>query len=156
MGRNDLLLVRGQIVIIWFGYKLLGFFVFLSFFFLGPHWRHMEVPRLGVELEHSLQQCQILNPLSEARIEPATSWFLVRFVSAALWRELLIPFLKLTLMGVPVVAQWKWIQLLSMRMRVQFLVWLSGLRMLLPWAVVQVAEVAQMLRCCGCGVGQQL
>ena len=57
--------------------------------FLGPHPWHMEVPRLGVELElqllayttatatpdlsrvcnlhHSSRPCQILNPLSEAR-----------------------------------------------------------------------------------------
>ena len=60
--------------------------------FLGLHWRHMEVPRLEVELElqltayttaythtatwdpsciydlhHSSWQCQILNPLREAR-----------------------------------------------------------------------------------------
>ena len=63
-------------------------FVFLSFF-LGPHLKHMEVPRLGVKLElqlpayttatttedlsrvcqphHSSRQHQILNPLSEAR-----------------------------------------------------------------------------------------
>ena len=26
----------------------------------------------------------------------------------------------------------------------------------LPWAVVQVADTAQILRCCGCGVGRQL
>ena len=59
------------------------------FFFLGLHFWHMEVPRLGVELElqllayatarakedlshicdlhHSSWQCQILNPLSKAR-----------------------------------------------------------------------------------------
>ena len=57
------------------------------FFFLGPHMKHMEVPRLGVELgllaytiatamqdpSHicnlrcSLRQCHILNPLSKAR-----------------------------------------------------------------------------------------
>ena len=58
-------------------------------FFLSPHLRHMEVPRLGFKLElqlpayaratampdpsrvcdlhHSSQQCRILNPLSEAR-----------------------------------------------------------------------------------------
>ena len=58
------------------------------FFFLWPHLWHMEVPRLGAELElqlpayttatatqntslfcnvhHSSRQCQILNPLSEA------------------------------------------------------------------------------------------
>ena len=64
--------------------------VLFFFFFLGPHLWHMEVPRLGVELELQLQalatamatpdlrhicdlcrsflqQCQILNPLSEAR-----------------------------------------------------------------------------------------
>ena len=60
-----------------------------SSFFLGPHPRQMEVPRLGVsselqlpayatatatwdsshvcDINHSSQQCQILNPLSEAR-----------------------------------------------------------------------------------------
>ena len=63
---------------------------FLSFFSLGPYLQHMEVPRLGVELEllqllvyatttamqgpsrichlqHSSWQYQILNPLSEPR-----------------------------------------------------------------------------------------
>ena len=62
--------------------------IFFFLPFLRPHWQHMEVPRLGVELElqllafdiaiamhdsslicdlhHSLQQCQILNPLSKA------------------------------------------------------------------------------------------
>ena len=61
----------------------------LFFFLLGPHLRHMEVPRLGVEselqlpayttaaatqdwsrvcdLHHSSWQCQILNPLIEAK-----------------------------------------------------------------------------------------
>ena len=66
------------------------FFSFLGLFiFLGPHPWHVEVPRLGVELElqllayttptasrdlslvcnlhHSSQQCRILNPLGEAR-----------------------------------------------------------------------------------------
>ena len=64
-------------------------FILLFFFFKGPHVRHMEVPRLGVEselqppayttatampdpsricdLHHSLRQCWILNPLSEVR-----------------------------------------------------------------------------------------
>ena len=72
----------------------------LFFLFLGPHLWHMEVPRLGVKLElhllayatatampdlsgsceihHSSRQCQILNPLSEARdrthILMDTSW----------------------------------------------------------------------------------
>ena len=73
------------------------------FCFLGPHLRHMEVPNLGVkselelpayttatatrdtshihDLRHSSWQCWIPDPLSEARIEPAPSWILVRFVS---------------------------------------------------------------------------
>ena len=72
---------------------LLLLFLFLKnffyFCFLGPHLLHMEVPRLGVELEPQLPayatatatrdltcnwdlhnsswQCQILNPLSKAR-----------------------------------------------------------------------------------------
>ena len=63
--------------------------IFFYYYFLGPHPQPMEVPRLGVELElqlpayttatatedlscvcdlhHSSQQCQISNPLSEAR-----------------------------------------------------------------------------------------
>ena len=63
--------------------------LFVCFFFLGLHSRHMEVPRLGVESElkplayttatatwdpscvcdphHCSPQCQILNPLREAR-----------------------------------------------------------------------------------------
>ena len=65
----------------------MNFFFFLSF--LGPHLWHMEIPRLGVELElslsayaratamkdlsrvcnlhHSSRLCWILNPLSKAR-----------------------------------------------------------------------------------------
>ena len=66
---------------------ILHFNLFVFFFFLGLHLRHMEVPELGVQSElqayatatamqnpryicdlcHSLQQCQILNPLSKAR-----------------------------------------------------------------------------------------
>jgi len=70
--------------------KSAGLFLFLFFVFLGSHPRHMEVPRLGVELElqlltyttatampdpshvcnlhHSSQQRQIFDPLSEARV----------------------------------------------------------------------------------------
>ena len=73
---------------------------FFLFVFLGPYPWHMEVPRLGEELElqlpayaratatramsrifdlhHSSQQCQILDPLSEARdhtrVLMDTSW----------------------------------------------------------------------------------
>ena len=64
-------------------------YLFIYFCFLGAHMQHMASPRLGAELElrlpayttatakpdpscicdqhHSLWQCQILNPLSEAR-----------------------------------------------------------------------------------------
>ena len=73
----------------------------------------MEVPKLGVELElqlpadttavamldlscvfdlhHSSWQHRILNPLSEARDEPATSWLLVGFIFAAPQWELQEP-----------------------------------------------------------------
>ena len=63
-------------------------FSFLFFFlFLGlPLW-HVEIPRLGIELELHLQptpqpaQCWILNSLSQPGIEPASSWILARFVT---------------------------------------------------------------------------
>ena len=64
-------------------------YMYHIFFFLRPNLWHMEIPRLGVELElqlpayttnsampdpscicnlhHSLKQCQILSPLREAR-----------------------------------------------------------------------------------------
>ena len=74
------------IFIIWKSSIMSNFFFFS---FLGPHLRHTEVPRLGVELKlqqpataratldpsriyhlyHSSQQCWILNPLSRARDE---------------------------------------------------------------------------------------
>ena len=86
------------------------FFSFLFFVFLGSHLQHMEVPRLGTESElqllayttntaipdpshicnllHSLQQHQILNPMSKARFEPVSSRMLVRFVSTETRQEL--------------------------------------------------------------------
>ena len=83
-------------------FVFVGFlFVRLFFGFVGPHLRHMEVPRLRIEselqlpadttatatpdlscvcnLHHSSQQCRILNPLKEAR--DGTSWILVRFIN---------------------------------------------------------------------------
>ena len=69
--------------------KKLGAEIFFFFCFLGPHLQHVEVPRLGVELElqlpayttatampdlnhlcdphHNSQQRQILKPLRETR-----------------------------------------------------------------------------------------
>ena len=80
-----------------------GGFVFWFLSFLGLLPWHMEVPRLGVELElqvpayaratatwdpslvcnlhHSSWQYRIVNPLSEGRDRTATSWFLVGFVN---------------------------------------------------------------------------
>ena len=83
-----------------FGFFCLFVFVFV---FLGPNPQHTEVPRVGVKLElylpayttaiarwdpshvcnlyHSSQQPWILNPLSEARIGPVSSWILVGFIN---------------------------------------------------------------------------
>ena len=91
--------------------SFMDYIFFFFFVFLGPHPRHMEIPRLGVTLElqlpayttatstpdlrhvcdlhHSSRQRWILNPLSKARIEPASSWIPVTFVSAKSRWELL-------------------------------------------------------------------
>ena len=83
---------------------------FLFFFNSGLHLQHMEVLRLGIESElqllayttgtamqnpshicdphHSSQQCWILNPRARPGIEPASSWMLVRCVSAKPRQEL--------------------------------------------------------------------
>ena len=80
-------------------------FCFFSFLLFRPHWRYVEVPRLGVEselqllayttattaqdlsriydLHHSSRQRQILDPLTRPGMEPACSWILVGFVSVA-------------------------------------------------------------------------
>ena len=82
-----------------------GCVFFFFFCFLGLHPPHVEVSRLGVHselqlpasatatamldlscvcnLQHSSHQCWILNPLSEARIEPTSTWILVRFVKSS-------------------------------------------------------------------------
>ena len=87
------------------------FFFFFFFNLFRATLQHAEVPRLGVEsvvaagLHHSHSnarsephlwpvplsswQRRILNPLSDARIEPSSSGILVRFVSAEPWRKLL-------------------------------------------------------------------
>ena len=88
-------------------------FSFLSFF-LGPHLWHMEVPRLGVQLElqlpvytiatatpdpscicdlyHSLLQHWILNPWVGLGMESASSWILVRFITHWITTETLTLF----------------------------------------------------------------
>ena len=82
-------------------------FLFFFFFFLGPYQQHMEVPRLGVKSELQLPAyatatampdlsriCDLhhgntrsLTHWATPGIEPATSWFLVRFVSTTPQRE---------------------------------------------------------------------
>ena len=69
---------------------------FCLFAFLGPHSQHMEssqargpVRAIAADLHHSSQQHRILNLLSKAGIEPASSWFLVGFVISEPRQELL-------------------------------------------------------------------
>ena len=50
----------------------------------------MQDPSCVCNLHHSSQQCQSLNPLNEARIEPATSWFLVGLLTTEPRWELLV------------------------------------------------------------------
>ena len=91
-------------------------FLIILFTFLGPFQRHMEVPRLGAELElqllayttatamwdlscvydlqHSLWQHSMPDPLREARDKPTSSWILVRFIFAVPQRELHHVFFK--------------------------------------------------------------
>jgi len=88
-----------------------GLVLLLAFVFLGPHPWHMEVPRLGVELElepltytiataiwdlscvcnlyHSSWQHRILNPPSKPRIKPMSSWMPIRFSN--LWATIWTP-----------------------------------------------------------------
>ena len=56
---------------------------------------------------HSSQQRWILNPLNEARIKPATSWFLVGFLTTEPREELskLYFYNKKAFMGVPIMVQ---------------------------------------------------
>ena len=97
------------------------FLFFYSFIcFLGPHLRHIEVPRLGVkseqqlpayatdtatqdlshicDLHHSSQQRQILNPLCKARdrtcnlMVPSRIRFCCATTGAPSWVILMIPF----------------------------------------------------------------
>ena len=67
---------------------LIFFFIFI-FCFLGLHLWHMEVPRLGIELELQLLayttahgNARSLTHRARPGIEPASSWVLVGLVSA--------------------------------------------------------------------------
>ena len=97
-------------------------FFFFSVF-LGPHPWHMEVPRLGVKLELQLPAttmwnpsriCDVLGSLTHwARpgIEPATSWSLVSFVSAAPRWELQDPLLiQMSVLGKASVVKDLWLE----------------------------------------------
>ena len=82
-------------------FYLFLFLFFLSFVFLGPHRRHMEVPRLGVKLELLLPtyttahgNAGSLTHWVRPGIKPATSWFLCGFVSTVPQWELPIFFFK--------------------------------------------------------------
>ena len=86
----------------------LSLFFFFYFCFLGLHLWHMEVPSLGVQLELQLPAYTTATTSDPNRIfncttahgntrslihwerpgiEPTTSWFLVRFISAVPWWE---------------------------------------------------------------------
>ena len=95
-----------------FNSPLSGHVHFFFLFSLGLHLQHMEVLRLGVELElqlpaytvatatwdpshvwdlhHSSWQHRIPSPLERPGIEPTSSWILVKFVSPEPQRELLV------------------------------------------------------------------
>ena len=86
-------------------------FLLIFFFFLGSHLQQMEVPGLEVKSElqlqscttataiqdlsyicdqcHSLWQCQILNPLSEARVQLSSSQTLCGNTTKPQWECLI-------------------------------------------------------------------
>ena len=92
--------------------KILLLFCLFVFFFLGPHWQHMEVPRLEVQSELQLlayarawampdpscvcdlhrssrQRAGSLTHWAKLGIEPISSWILVGLVNCWGRRELL-------------------------------------------------------------------
>ena len=102
----------------------------MTFIFLGPHPWHMEVPTLGVQLELELPAytraiatpdpsrfCDLQNGNTRSLthwarpgIKPATSWFLVGFVSTVPWRELLVYYFKFySKRGVIVCSSFVWL-----------------------------------------------
>ena len=74
---------------------MISHFFSFFFFFLGPHPWHMAFPRVGVQSELQLPAyATAMQDLSRVAhrvrpgIEPATSWFLVGFISAVPQQEL--------------------------------------------------------------------
>ena len=61
-----------------------------------------------------------------------------------------------SILRLPIAAQRKRIQLVTMRFQVQSLALLSGLRIWCCREEVQVADVAHIQCCCGCGIGRWL
>ena len=82
-------------VLNWAYFKLLnGYFILIYFCFLGLHAQHMEVHRLGVQSELQLlgyttahSNARSLTHWASPGVKPATSLFLVGFVSAVPWQE---------------------------------------------------------------------
>ena len=75
------------------GRERLSFYIFFSCF-LGPHMWHMNISRLGVELELQLPayttahgNTRSLTHWARPGIEPASSWILVRFFTSAPQQE---------------------------------------------------------------------
>ena len=98
---------------LWHQNSFLHLFIYLFIYlsaFLGPYLQHMEILRLGVELElqplvyttatatpepsrvfdlhHSSWQCWISSPLSEARDPTVSSWILAGFINHGAMTEL--------------------------------------------------------------------
>ena len=89
-------------------FQLITMFYEKTNFFLGRYWQHMEVLRLGVELEtipqpqqgedpshawdlyHSSGNTRSLTHWVRPGIKPVSSWMLIIFVSSEPWKELLI------------------------------------------------------------------
>ena len=67
----------------------LSLYLFIYFKATPTAYRSSQARGCVCDLHHSSRQCHILNPLSEAWIEPMSSWILVRLISAEPWWELL-------------------------------------------------------------------
>ena len=104
------------------------YYIWIFFFFLWPFLRNMEVPGPENEplpqlLPEPLQwQCWVFNLLNHREC----SHYLLLIASLLTYNSHTIKF-KVYTLGVPIVAQWKWTQLVSMSMWVWSLASLSAL-----------------------------